>query len=252
MRRAVLLAALASLLPALTPERANATPVPMPVQVQLSLRTLVSKLHLDALTTELPAPTPDVSMLTTEPVARSESSGYGWREDPKNKRQKFHHGSDYRGKPGTPILAAGTGTVVFAGRRGGYGNVIFVDHGNGVITRYAHLRRIEAKKGSTVTAGERIGQLGSTGRTTGPHLHFEVRLDGRSVDPNTALAVAELMRESPSAGAVAAYSLAPELQANARDMQDAKNRRALRRALDQQTEQRPERKNAPKRDRNLM
>jgi murein DD-endopeptidase MepM/ murein hydrolase activator NlpD len=224
------------------PERANAAPVPMPIQVQLSLRTLVAKLE------QLPPATPDVSVLTNEPVARSESSGYGWREDPKNKRQKFHHGSDYRGKPGTPVVAAGPGTVVFAGRRGGYGNVIFVDHGNGVITRYAHLRRIEAKKGAAVTAGERIGQLGSTGRTTGPHLHFEVRLEGRSVDPNTALAVAELMRESPSAGAVAAYSLAPELQADARDMHDAKNRRAR----EKKSEKRPERKHAPKRDRNLM
>jgi len=242
MRRVFVLSALAALL---VPALAAATPAPMPLQVQLSLRTLIDK--MDEL---VPAP-PDVSILTTEPVSRSESSGYGWREDPIRKHQKFHHGTDYRGKHGTPVVAAGPGTVTFAGRRGGYGNVIFVDHGNGVITRYAHLRRIEAKLGTVVAAGDRIGQIGSTGRTTGPHLHFEVRLEGRSVDPNTALAVAEIMRESPSAGVLAAHALAPELQANARDMQDTKNQRALRRALETETK-RPERKHAPKRDRALM
>jgi len=228
----------------LAPAVAAAAPAPMPAQVQVAVHALIENFEKAA-----PA-IPDVSVLTTEPVSRSESSGYGWREDPIRKRQKFHHGTDYRGKPGTPVLAAGPGTVIQAGRMGGYGNVIFIDHGNGVITRYGHLRRIEVKKGATVAAGDRIGQVGSTGRTTGPHLHFEVRLDGRSVDPNTALAVAEIMRESPSAGTLAVYALSPELQANARDMQDAKNQRALARALGLETK-RPERKNAPKRDKAL-
>jgi murein DD-endopeptidase MepM/ murein hydrolase activator NlpD len=240
MRRLTLLAAVAMLgLPAL----AAARPAPMPVQVQLSLRTMIADME------RLAPAGPDLTMLTTEPVSRSESSGYGWREDPIKKRQKFHHGTDYRGKTGTPILAAGAGTVVFAGRRGGYGNAVFVDHGNGVVTRYAHMRRIETKVGATIAAGQRIGQLGSTGRTTGPHLHFEVRLEGRSVDPSTALTVAEIMRESPAAGHLAAFALAPELQANARDMQDRKNQRALR-ALTE-TPSRPERKHAPKRSRAL-
>ena len=237
MHRAILLAALAA---SLVPAVAAATPMPMLRLHTLSLRTLIDNLE------ELAPAMPDVSILTTDPVSRSESSGYGWREDPIRKHQKFHHGTDYRGKHGTPVVAAGPGTVTFAGRRGGYGNAIFIDHGNGVLTRYAHLRRIEIKRGATVAAGERIGQIGSTGRTTGPHLHFEVRLEGRSVDPNTALAVAELMRESPAAGQLAVYALAPELQANARDMQDAKNQRALRRA-----EGRPERKAVPKRSRAL-
>lgn len=236
MRRFVL--ALAALL---APAVAAAAPAPMRLHVPIALQNLVESFEQQL------SPVPDVSVLTTEPVARSESSGYGWREDPIRKRQKFHHGTDYRGKHGTPVVAAGAGTVTKAGRMGGYGNVIFVDHGNGVVTRYAHLRRIEVKVGATVAAGDRIGQVGSTGRTTGPHLHFEVRLHERSVDPSTALTVAEIMRESPSAGALAVYALSPELQAKARDMQDAKNQRELQRALGV----RPERKQAPKRDKNL-
>lgn len=241
MRRAIVLAALIASAPA----AAGPWGVPMPTPVQLSLRTLVANFE------RLGPVTPDITMLTTEPVARSESSGFGWREDPIRKRQKFHHGTDYRGKSGTPVLAAGPGTVIIAGRQGGYGNVIYIDHGNGVTTRYGHLRRIHVKKGATVVAGEKIGQIGSTGRTTGPHLHFEVRLAGRSVDPNTALAVAEIWRESPGMGQLAAYALSPELQSQARDMQDTKNRRALERALGIE-KKRPERTNAPKRDRNLM
>jgi murein DD-endopeptidase MepM/ murein hydrolase activator NlpD len=186
---------------------------------------------------------PDVSVLTTEPVANTESSGFGWRDDPIRHRAKFHSGTDFRGKHGTPVVAAGPGVVVFAGRRGGYGNVVFIDHGHGVVTRYGHMRKIETKVGSVLTAGTRIGQVGSTGRATGPHLHFEVRLDGRDVDPNTALVVAEISRESSELGHLASYALSPELQKHSRDMQDTKNRRAL--------ESRPERKNAPKRERAL-
>jgi murein DD-endopeptidase MepM/ murein hydrolase activator NlpD len=171
---------------------------------------------------------PDLRMLTTEPVERTESSGYGWREDPINKRAKFHHGTDYRGKRGTPVLAAGAGTVVFASRRGGYGRVVFIDHGGGVITRYAHLNKIIVKVGDTLAAGQQLGELGSSGRATGAHLHFEVRLDGRSVDPVTALTVAELWRENPGAGELAAYALAPELQAESRDAESPDVRRPER------------------------
>jgi murein DD-endopeptidase MepM/ murein hydrolase activator NlpD len=159
---------------------------------------------------------PDLSVLTAQPVAPSQStwatSGFGWREDPIRKNRKFHRGDDIRARSGTPVFSVGDGIVVFAGRQGGYGNVIYVDHGGGVVTRYGHLRRIEAKRDSVITAGQRIGQVGSTGRTTGPHLHFEVRLDGRAVDPSTAMTVAELERESPGGGQVAAFALSPEMQ----------------------------------------
>ena len=159
---------------------------------------------------------PDLSVLTAQPVAPSEStwatSGFGWREDPIRRHRKFHRGDDIRARSGTPVFAAGDGVVVFAGRQGGYGNVIYVDHGGGVVTRYGHLRRIEAKRDTVITAGQRIGQVGSTGRATGPHLHFEVRLDGRAVDPSTALTVAELEREAPGSGQLAALALSPEMQ----------------------------------------
>lgn len=159
---------------------------------------------------------PDLRVLTADPIADTCTSGFGWRNDPIRKERKFHHGADIRGKHGTPVHAAGDGVVIFSGEKTGYGNVIFVDHGGGVVTRYAHLRKLEAKKNAVVVAGQRIGQVGSTGRTTGPHLHFEVRLDGRAVDPVTAFAVAELSRTSPAEGRVAAYALSPDLQANKR------------------------------------
>lgn len=159
---------------------------------------------------------PDLSVLTAQPVEPSQStwatSGFGWREDPIRRHKKFHRGDDIRAKSGTPVFAAGDGVVVFAGRQGGYGNVIYVDHGGGVVTRYGHLRRIETTRDAAISAGQRIGQVGSTGRTTGPHLHFEVRLDGRAVDPSTAMTVAELGRESPAAAQVAAFALSPEMQ----------------------------------------
>jgi murein DD-endopeptidase MepM/ murein hydrolase activator NlpD len=191
------------------------------VSLELSLRTAAhrAETRLLAWASELPGVAPDLSMLTTSPVLE-ESSGFGWRDDPIHHTPRFHSGTDFRADPGTPVLAAGSGVVVFAGRQGGYGNIVYVDHGGGVVTRYAHLRRIETTVDAKVTAGDRIGQVGSTGRATGPHLHFEIRLDGRAVDPVTAMTVAALERESPSAGRLAAYALAPALQAKAHDGSD--------------------------------
>src|SRR5688572_11886732 len=179
---------------------------------------------------------PDVSVLTTEPVANTESSGFGWRDDPIRHRAKFHTGTDFRGKRGTPVLASGSGVVVFAGRRGGYGNLIEIDHGGGVITRYAHLRRMHASEDEVVIAGQHIGELGSTGRTTGPHLHFEVRLDDSPVDPVTALMVGQLLRENPEIGRLAVFALAPEVQAEVASRLDPPKHRKKK-----PTESRPDR-----------
>ncbi len=162
---------------------------------------------------------PNLMCLTAEPIASGnfyeESSGYGWRNDPIGHFPKFHSGTDFRGKRGTPVLAAGSGTVIFAGSKNGYGNIVIVDHGDGITTRYAHLKKIISRKDSVVTAGMQVGELGATGRATGPHLHFEVRLEGRPVDPVSALQIATLQRESPALGNLAAHALSPEMQKQA-------------------------------------
>jgi murein DD-endopeptidase MepM/ murein hydrolase activator NlpD len=175
---------------------------------------------LAALATNMPNALPDITILTTQPIPDTLSSGYGWRDDPIRHTWKFHSGTDFPSDPGTPVAVAGDGVVTFAGRQGGYGNVVYVDHGGGVVTLYGHMRRIETKKGATVTAGERIGQVGSTGRATGPHLHFEVRLDSRPVDPVMAMRVADLERSSPALGHLASFALSPEIQKHQRAFSD--------------------------------
>jgi len=164
---------------------------------------------------------PDLTVLVAEPVKGIESSGFGWRLDPINDRKKFHKGADYRADRGTPVYAAGAGVVVFAGRQSGYGKVIFLDHGGGLITRYAHLREIGVRRGDAVVADARIGEVGSTGRTTGPHLHFEVRLDGRAVDPQLALELGAMQRSAaPEVARLAALALHPDIQDQSVDAHD--------------------------------
>lgn len=111
------------------------------------------------------------------------SSSYGYRHDPFTGAGAMHAGLDFPGPLGTPILAAAPGRVVFVGRKSGYGNVVEVDHGQGILTRYAHLSGFSARVGAKVAAGEQIAKMGSTGRSTGSHLHFEVRLNGVAVNP---------------------------------------------------------------------
>ncbi|MCW1382323.1 M23 family metallopeptidase [Novosphingobium sp. KCTC 2891] len=111
------------------------------------------------------------------------SSGFGYRADPFDGSAAFHAGLDFRGPIGAPIHAAAAGTVSFTGVRQGYGNCVEISHGNGLMTRYAHMSRIGARLGEKVDAGAVIGQIGSTGRSTGPHLHFEVRINDRPVNP---------------------------------------------------------------------
>lgn len=97
----------------------------------------------------------------------------------------MHHGVDIGAATGTPVKAAGAGQVTRAGWIGGYGNAVYLNHGNGLETRYAHLSEISVARGQTVSQGATVGLVGSTGDSSGPHLHFEVRINGASVDPLT-------------------------------------------------------------------
>jgi murein DD-endopeptidase MepM/ murein hydrolase activator NlpD len=112
------------------------------------------------------------------------TSGFGVRSDPFERGAAFHPGIDLAGAYGTPVYATADGTVLRAGwNSGGYGNLVEIDHGRGIATRYGHMSAILVHAGDHVTRGEQIGRMGSTGRSTGNHLHYEVRIDGRPVNP---------------------------------------------------------------------
>jgi murein DD-endopeptidase MepM/ murein hydrolase activator NlpD len=111
------------------------------------------------------------------------TSGFGVRTDPFLGRPAMHTGVDFRASTGDPVRVTANGKVVSAGWAGGYGRMVEVDHGNGLSTRYGHLSQIDVKVGDIVKIGQVIGEVGSTGRSTGPHLHYETRIDGEAVDP---------------------------------------------------------------------
>ncbi|MGI9513497.1 MAG: peptidoglycan DD-metalloendopeptidase family protein [Anderseniella sp.] len=111
------------------------------------------------------------------------SSSFGLRKDPFRKRPAMHSGVDFRGATGSPVYVTAPGTVTKAGRAGGYGKMVEVRHDGGIISRYAHLSIISVRTGQKVKSGDRIGKVGSTGRSTGPHLHYETRVGGRAIDP---------------------------------------------------------------------
>lgn len=118
-----------------------------------------------------------------------QSSGFGNRKDPFTGGRAFHAGLDFAAATGTSVFSAADGVVSFVGERSGYGKVVEVSHGNGLITRYAHLSAQLAHKGQTVSTGTPIAKVGSTGRSTGPHLHFEVRRGDNALDPKPFLEV---------------------------------------------------------------
>jgi murein DD-endopeptidase MepM/ murein hydrolase activator NlpD len=127
---------------------------------------------------------------TTMPVeAGYYSSNYGYRIDPINGHSSFHTGVDIIASPGTPVMAAAGGVVSTVGFLAEYGNVVDVDHDNGLTTRYAHLTRSLVKVGDVVMKGQKIALVGATGRVTGPHLHFEVRENGIPLNPNKFLSL---------------------------------------------------------------
>ena len=111
------------------------------------------------------------------------SSYYGTRSDPFSGKQKFHHGIDFAGSAGSAVLAVASGVVTYSGERSGYGKMVEVNHGNGLVTRYGHAKESLVEVGTTVSKGEQIALMGSTGRSTGPHVHFEVLKNGRKVNP---------------------------------------------------------------------
>lgn len=115
------------------------------------------------------------------------SSRYGARIDPIVNKSSFHPGLDFQGAVGTDVFSTASGIVEFSGWDAGYGNCIIINHGDGYQTRYAHLSRLFVKAGDIVDQHERIGYLGSTGRSTGPHLHYEIIKDGHTIDPETML-----------------------------------------------------------------
>jgi murein DD-endopeptidase MepM/ murein hydrolase activator NlpD len=136
------------------------------------------------------APRPDDDGQPTAAVAPvlpegQVSSGFGWRRDPFNGHPRFHSGTDVKMAYGKDVLSAATGRVSFVGEQSGYGLTVKIDHGNGLETRYAHLSESGLHAGDTVKSGQVIARSGNSGRSTGPHLHFEVLENGRAVAPET-------------------------------------------------------------------
>jgi murein DD-endopeptidase MepM/ murein hydrolase activator NlpD len=123
------------------------------------------------------------------------SSGFGVRIDPFTGRPAFHSGQDFAGPLSTPIYSTAPGIVSFTGVRTGYGNTIEIDHGGGFKTRYAHLQAIAVQVGQRVAVGQRIGAMGSTGRSTGPHLHYEIWVDGKPQNPDRFLRAGEYVQQ---------------------------------------------------------
>jgi hypothetical protein len=130
------------------------------------------------------------------PVAGSVSSPFGWRVDPLTGKSRYHSGLDISAPHGTPVYAIQPGWVVFAGQYGGYGNLVVLEHAQGLHTWYAHNAVMTRQPGDWVNPGETIALVGATGRATGPHLHFEVRLQGQAIDPLQYLASLNISQQN--------------------------------------------------------
>lgn len=152
-------------------------------RMQQAARSLVSVQALQAAARTVPLAAP------VDDAARS--SGFGMRIDPFTGQTAFHPGQDFAGRFGEDIHATAPGIVAYAGPRGGYGNCVEIDHGGGFKTRYGHMERVDVKVGQPVTLGQTIGQMGSTGRSTGVHVHYEVWKDGVLRDPTGYLKAGE-------------------------------------------------------------
>jgi murein DD-endopeptidase MepM/ murein hydrolase activator NlpD len=158
------------------------------------------------------------------------SSAFGQRLHPILKREAPHYGVDFAYYEGAEVLSTAAGTVVFAGRRGGYGNLIEIDHGMGIRTRYAHLQKILVKTGDAVEFRKAIALLGSTGRSTGPHVHYEILVNGRPVDPMKFITAGKYaFNPVPADQAMAANAAdGPQPGPSSRNIQGAKQARPPR------------------------
>jgi len=128
------------------------------------------------------------------PVPGKITSRYGKRKDPLNKKTSFHTGVDFRGKRGEDIRATADGVVKKAFRNGGYGNYVMIDHGNGYTTSFSHMKKYLVRRGDQIKRGQVIGLIGNTGRSTGPHLHYEVALDGKTINPYNFMKITKLKK----------------------------------------------------------
>ncbi|HWJ76262.1 MAG TPA: M23 family metallopeptidase [Kaistia sp.] len=152
-----------------------------PARFALGVKTLSAELDRLAATRRIALSLPWDAPLANAPI----SSGFGARTDPFLGRPAMHTGVDFRAPTGYSAPAALGGTIIAAGWEGGYGNMVDIDHGNGIVTRYGHLSAIKVKVGQKVAEGQEIGKVGSTGRSTGSHLHYEIRINGKPIDPMT-------------------------------------------------------------------
>ena len=144
------------------------------------------------------------------PADRGVASGFGTRLDPFTRGLALHTGLDLRAEMGDPVLATAPGRVAAAEPAGGYGNMVEIDHGHGVATRFAHLARIAVRPGQWVRAGDLVGRVGSTGRSTGAHLHYETRIDGEPVDPQGFLDAGRELEAAPTPQSMSStFSVAP-------------------------------------------
>ncbi|RMF90855.1 MAG: hypothetical protein D6736_06095 [Nitrospinota bacterium] len=174
------------LAPLLLRQLQQPAPAPVTSPPQQALATYRSQME---------TPTPAFTL----PIQGVISSPFGWRLDPLDpQREQYHQGIDLAAPEGTVIRAAASGTVIFSGRKEGYGNLVILQHGDGYQTYYAHNAENLVRVGETVQQGQPIGIVGQTGRTTGPHLHFEIRQDARVLDPALFLFQARALQKSPS------------------------------------------------------
>lgn len=161
----------------------------------LGHRSIVLKLLLLLALTAMPALHALAQEYAYAPVTGKLTSNFGWRTDPMHGGRRFHGGVDLAAPMGMPIYAPQAGVVVYSGYYGGYGNVVVLHHGNSLYTLYGHASRRLVNTGDSVYRGQAIAQVGSTGRSTGPHLHFEVHYNRQYVDPLVYLSY--LQRQNP-------------------------------------------------------